>query len=163
VRCEEIQKRLVAYADDELDPISRNHVKHHLEECPQCRAQLEETKKVLGLYGSIPELKPEPGYLERIVAAIPPEKSTQKKLRLVSKLAEWFNTQNKVVRWAPVAATVLIIFVLIGTFVPGRFVSKKVPLLEKSATVYTYYEHIAKDKQDEAEPKFGKYSFISIY
>jgi len=163
MRCEEIQKRLVAYADAELDPLSRNHVKHHLEECPQCRAQLEETKKVLGLYRSIPELKPEPEYLERIVEAIPPEKSTQNKLRLVSKLAEWFNTQNKVVRWAPIAATVLIIFVLIATFVPGRFASKKKNLLERNATVYTYYEHVAKEKPSQAEPKFGKYSFISIY
>ena len=163
MKCEEIQKKLVAYVDDELDLVARNNIKHHLEECPQCRAQLEETKKMLGVYKSIPELKPEPGYRERIVAAIPPEKSTQKKLGLVSKLAEWFNTQNKVVRWAPAAATVLIILILAWTFVPGRFASKKKPLLERSATVYTYYEHVAKEKPNKAEPKFGRYSFISIY
>lgn len=163
MRCDEIQKRLVGYADDELDPISRNNIKHHLEECPQCRAQLEETKKLLSLYKSMPELKPQPGYLERIMEATQFEKSPQKRARLVSKLGKWFKVPNKVVRWAPAAAAILIIFVLIGTFVPGRFTSKKKPLLERSATVYTYYEHVAKEKASKVKPQFGKYSFTSIY
>lgn len=162
MRCDEIQKRLVAYVDDELDQISRNEIKYHLEECPQCRTQLEETKKLLSLYKSVPELKPHPGYLERILEALPPNKSSKMKLGLVNKLAEWFKAQNKVVRWTPAVAA-LIIFVLIATFVPGRFASRKKTLLERSATVYTYHEYVAKKKPSEAEPKFGRYSFISIY
>jgi predicted anti-sigma-YlaC factor YlaD len=162
MRCDEIQKKLTAYVDDELDPTSRADVKLHLEQCPQCRAQLEETTKMLSLYKSIPEVKPQPKDIERIMEAITFARSHQKKTGLVSKLGNWFTLQNKVLRWAPAAAA-LIIFVLIGTFVFRPFVVKKKTLLEKSTTVYTYYEYVAKEKPSEAEPKFGKCSFISIY
>ena len=162
MRCEEIQKKLTAYVDDELDPTSRVYVKLHLEQCPQCRAQLEETTKMLSLYKSIPELKPQPKDIERIMEAIPFARSHQKKTGLVSKLGNWFTLQNRVPRWASAAAA-LIIFVLIGTFVFRPFVLQKKALTEKSATVYTYSEYLAKEKPNQAEPKFGKYSFISIY
>ena len=162
MRCDEIQKKLTAYVDDELDPTSRAHVKLHLEQCPQCRTQLEETTKVLSLYKSIPEVKPQPGDVDRIMEALPFVSTSQKKQGLVSKLGNWFTLQNRVPRWASAAAA-LIIFVLIGAFVLRPFVVKKKALPEKSATVYTYYEYVAKEKQSQAEPKFGKYSFISIY
>jgi len=160
--CQEIQKKLVAYVDDELDTISRGKIKHHLEECPQCKAQLEETTKMLSLYRSMPELKPQAEDIERIMEAIPLAKSHQKKQGLVSNLGNWFFRQNKVVRWIPAAAT-LIIFVLIGTFVLRPVPSKRKALVEKSTTVYTYYEYVAKEKPSEVEPKFGNYSLISIY
>lgn len=163
MKCDEIQKRLVAYVDDELDPILRNEVKYHLEECPQCKAQLEETTKMISLYKSIPELKPQPGEFERIMESIPFTSSPQKKQGKLSKLWNWFSLKNKVLRWAPASAAILIIFVLIGTFVLRPFVLKKKTLAEKSATVYTYYEYLAKEKPSQTEPKFGKYSFISIY
>lgn len=162
MRCDEIQKRLVAYVDHELDPMSSNNIKCHLEQCPQCRAQLGEITQMLSLYKSIPEVKPQPGDVDRIMEAIPFARSYQKKTGLVSKLGNWFTLQNRVPRWAPAAAA-LIIFVLIGTFVFRPFVLKKKALPEKSTTVYTYYEYVAKEKPSEAEPKFGKYSFISVY
>jgi anti-sigma factor RsiW len=160
MKCDEIQKRLVAYVDDELDAISKDNIKHHIEECPQCKAQLEETKKMLHLYKSMPELKPQAEDFERIMEAVTSVRGYQKKTRIVSKLVEWFSQQKRVVRWA---TAILIIFVLIGTFVRRPITSKKKPLVEKSTTVYTYYEYVAKQKPSEAKPKFGKYSFISIY
>lgn len=160
--CHEIQKNLVAYVDDELDYILKEKIKHHLEECPQCKAQLEETTKMLHLYKSMPELKPQAGDIERIMEAIPLAKSHQKKQGLVSNLGNWFFRQNKVVRWVP-AAAILIIFVLIVTFILSPVVSKKNALVEKSTTVYTYYEYVTKEKPSQAEPKFGNYSLISIY
>jgi anti-sigma factor RsiW len=162
MKCDEIQEKLAAYVDDELDAVSKDNIKHHLEECPQCQAQLEETTKMLHLYKSMPELKPQPRDLERIMDALPSARSFQKKAGLVSKLGEWFNLQNKVLRWVP-AAAILIIFVLVGTFVLRPIGSKKKALVEKSTTVYTYQEYVAKQKPNEAKPKFGEYSFISIY
>jgi len=162
MQCDEIQKKLTAYVDDELDPTSRAHVKLHLEQCSQCRTQLEETTKMLSLYKSIPEVKPQPGDVERIMETLPFASTPQKKQGLVSKLGNWFTLRNRVFRWAPAAAA-LIIFVLIGTFVFSPFVLKKKALPGKSTTVYTYYEYVAKEKSSQAEPKFGKYSFISIY
>jgi anti-sigma factor RsiW len=162
MKCDEIQKRLVAYVDDELDVISKDKIKHHLEECPQCQAQLEKATKMRSLYKSMPELKPQPEDFERIMDALPSARSLQKKTGLVSKLGEWFDLQNKVVRWVP-AAAILIIFVLIGTFVLRPIISKKKISVEKSTTVYTYYEYVAKEKPSQAEPKFGKHSFVSIY
>jgi hypothetical protein len=161
--CQEIQKHLVAYVDDELDYILKEKIKHHLEECPQCKAQLEETTKMLHLYKSMPELKPQAGDFERIMEVVTSVRNDQKKPGLVSKLGEWFDLQNKVVRWAPVATAILIVFVLLGTFFPGYFGFKKEPLPGKSATVYTYHEYVAKEKPSEKEPKFGRHSFVSIY
>jgi anti-sigma factor RsiW len=162
MKCDEIKKRLVAYADDELDAISRDNIKHHLEECPQCQAQLEETTKMLKLYKSMPELKPQAEDFERIMEAVTTVRGDQKKPGIVSKLGEWFSQQKRVVRWAP-AAAILIIFALVGTFVLRPVPSKRKALVEKSTTVYTYYEYVAKEKPSQAEPKFGKYSFVSIY
>jgi hypothetical protein len=162
MRCDEIQNKLTAYVDDELDPTSRAQVKLHLEQCPQCRAQLGEITQMLSLYKSIPEVKPQPKDIERIMKAIPFTRSHEKKAGLLSKLGSCFTLQNKVLRWAPAAAA-LIIFVIIGSFVLRPFVLKKESLLEKNATVYTYSEYVAKEKPSQAEPKFGKYSFISIY
>jgi predicted anti-sigma-YlaC factor YlaD len=160
--CHKIQKYLVAYVDDELDYILKEKIKHHLEECPQCQAQLEETKKMLYLYKSMPELKPQAGDIERIMETVTSVRGDQKKTRIVSKLVEWFVLQNRTVRWAT-AGVIVIIFVLLGTFIPRYFLSKKESLLGKSATVYTYHEYVAKEKPNETRPKFGKYSFISIY
>jgi predicted anti-sigma-YlaC factor YlaD len=162
MRCDEIQKKLTAYVDDELDPTSRAQVKLHLEQCPQCKAQLEETTKMLSLYNSIPEVKPQPEDVKRIIEALAFPSIPQQKQGMLSKFGNWFTLQNRMLRWAPAAAA-LIIFVLIGTFVFRPFVVKKKTLPEKSTTVYTYYEYVAKEKPSQAEPKFGKCSFISIY
>jgi anti-sigma factor RsiW len=161
MKCDEIQKRLTAYVDDELDAVSKDNIKYHLKECPLCKARLKETTKMLKLYKSMPELKPQVEDFERIMETVTSVRGYQKKTRIMSKLVEWFSQQKKVVRWAP-AAAILIIFVLIGTFILRPLTSKK-PLVEKSTTVYTYHEYVAKQKPDEAKLKFGKYSFISIH
>lgn len=163
MRCDVIQNKLVAYLDHELNPNTRDNIEYHLKTCSKCAVRLEETKKILSFYRSIPELEPEPGYVENIVHVSSSEKVVEKKLGLISKLGKWFHIQNRVVRWAPAAISLLIILLLIGTLFSKHFVLKKRPPLEKSATVYTYSEYLAKARSVEAKQEFGRYSFDSIY
>ena len=68
--CEELIEYLAAYADDELDGELRERVRGHLEECPSCRRECEELKRVAALYREAPVPEPTDAQWAKVSAAV---------------------------------------------------------------------------------------------
>ena len=49
MRCEDVQERLSAFLDDELDPLGSREIQEHLESCPTCPEALGAMKKPLDI------------------------------------------------------------------------------------------------------------------
>lgn len=162
MKCQEIQKQLTAYADNELDSASGESVRSHLEKCAACNVQFEEVKKIRALYRSLPELAPEPGYRERTLAAIAEAGSRQPAPGVWGRLRAWLGPERKVLRWAPAAAALLVVLLLTAAIILERSSPNARSLAAKGAMVYTYDEYVNKGKPGGAEPKFGSHSFTSI-
>lgn len=52
--CRDIEMELVAYCSDELDPLERDLVQSHLEECSSCRDELAREIRLRESLGSLP-------------------------------------------------------------------------------------------------------------
>jgi len=66
----EIQKLLSAYAGGDLEPDRSRNVESHLAECPQCRAELDDLRALMGLLRSVPEVEPPPWMTTRVIAIL---------------------------------------------------------------------------------------------
>src|SRR5690242_13937420 len=53
-----LRDQLSAYLDDELSPPERFEVEHHLEACPECRAELEDLRTIASATSMLPEVPP---------------------------------------------------------------------------------------------------------
>src|SRR5581483_11689564 len=51
-----LREQISAYIDDELSPAERFEVEHHLESCPECRAQLDDLQTIARATSALPEL-----------------------------------------------------------------------------------------------------------
>ena len=66
--CDEIQNRLNAYRDAELDPETQTDIEEHLDECPDCRQELERIETVCcQLERAAPAPEVPEGFAERVV------------------------------------------------------------------------------------------------
>ncbi len=54
MKCERVRTRLSAYIDGEIDAGLHREIADHLEQCPGCREELEESSRVDGLVGGLP-------------------------------------------------------------------------------------------------------------
>ncbi len=61
-RCALIQRKLPDYPDGELSPFWKRQVAAHVEECPECRRELEELSAVVRLYQDHPLPDPGPAF-----------------------------------------------------------------------------------------------------
>ncbi len=66
----EIQKLLSAYAGGDLGPDRSRGVESHLAECPDCRAELDDLRALMGLLRSVPEVEPPPWMTTRVIAIL---------------------------------------------------------------------------------------------
>ena len=74
MKCEDIEKSLIAYADDVAAPADRRTVESHLAICDACRARVAEFRAVSSLLGELPAIEPSFGFDARVrqrVAAEP--------------------------------------------------------------------------------------------
>jgi len=74
MKCEDIEKSLIAYADDAAAPADRRTVESHLAICDACRARVAEFRAVSSLLGELPAIEPSFGFDARVrqrVAAEP--------------------------------------------------------------------------------------------
>jgi len=66
----DIQRRLPAYCERDLEPAERQLVDNHLTACPSCRAELADLQTALRLIRSTPEVDPPPWMTAHIMARI---------------------------------------------------------------------------------------------
>ena len=53
--CSEIQELLSSYIDDFLEPMEKEKVEKHLENCPQCQKELAELQQTVQMFASLNE------------------------------------------------------------------------------------------------------------
>ncbi|MBI5640272.1 MAG: zf-HC2 domain-containing protein [Nitrospirae bacterium] len=68
MKCSEAHKLISPYIDSELSEKERNAVENHLNVCPGCRTELEETRQLQGLFEGVAEYKAPYGFQTRVMA-----------------------------------------------------------------------------------------------
>ena len=66
VTCEQVWREISNYLDGEISPDLRAAVEGHLQACRQCKAVLDGTRNVIGLYGEERMFQPPLGYSQRL-------------------------------------------------------------------------------------------------
>jgi predicted anti-sigma-YlaC factor YlaD len=62
MRCRNIQKKLSAYQDKELNPQEQEEVRNHLLGCQSCRAQYEKLEQTWQILEELKEIHPDPWF-----------------------------------------------------------------------------------------------------
>ena len=60
MKCRNVQKKLSAYQDGELEPREQEQVRSHLLSCQVCREQFAEFERVWQTLGGLEEIHPDP-------------------------------------------------------------------------------------------------------
>ena len=115
MKCSQVQKRLSAFQDGELNPQEGERVSDHLESCSACREQYAEMEKVWQALGDFKEILPAPEFYSQLVKKINYSDETRMPVRF-----SWF-FQIFSSPWA--TATLLIVGILVGTFL-GNILAK---------------------------------------
>ena len=115
MKCSQVQKRLSAFQDGELNPQEQERVSDHLESCSACRERYAEMEKVWQALGDFKEMLPEPGFYGQLVKRINESNETRFPAGL-QWLFQFFSSP-----WA--TSTLLIAGILIGTFL-GNILAK---------------------------------------
>lgn len=74
MKCEDVEKGLIAYLDQRANPSERRGVEEHLAGCAACRTRVEEFRGISNLLGEVPAVEPSFGFDARMrqrVAAEP--------------------------------------------------------------------------------------------
>ncbi|MFP5212908.1 MAG: anti-sigma factor family protein [Acidobacteriota bacterium] len=90
--CDEAERLMSAYLDNELDSTLQGALASHMAGCARCGDRLESYKRLDGLVAGLPRLGPEPGFTARLAEevrrAAPEERSVFRTLlQLVESLA----------------------------------------------------------------------------
>jgi anti-sigma factor RsiW len=112
MKCSQVQKRLSAFQDGELNPQERAEVRDHLESCSACRERYAEMEKVWQALGDFKEILPDPGFHGQLVRKI----NESNRISLPTRFGWLFQGFSS--SWA--ASTLLIAGILIGAFL-GSF------------------------------------------
>jgi anti-sigma factor RsiW len=70
MKCPQVQDRLSAFQDGELQPQEKERVSKHLESCSACRERYKEMEKAWQALGDLKEILPEPGFYGQLVEKI---------------------------------------------------------------------------------------------
>jgi anti-sigma factor RsiW len=74
MKCEDVEKGLIAFVDERATAAERREVESHLASCAACRARVQEFRSVSNLLGELPAIEPSFGFDARVrqrVAAEP--------------------------------------------------------------------------------------------
>jgi len=132
MKCHNIQKRLSAYQDGELDPREQEQVRGHLLSCRACREQFAELERVWQTLGGLGEIHPDPWFYRQVARKIkePREQRLFPRLQWVPRLLP-----------APVIVSILLVVgILTGTYLGNILAQSNIFLLhyeQASETVFT--------------------------
>jgi anti-sigma factor RsiW len=119
MKCHQIENKLSAYQDGELSASENELVERHLAGCHACREQhvkLQQTWKALG---EIAEIKPTPGFYERV----------SRKINQAPKRGVWGTLLEgwglKGLPSPAIVSIILAIGILCGTFIGNSLINKQ--------------------------------------
>ena len=129
MKCRNVQKKLSAYQDTELETHEREQVKEHLLNCRTCREQHAEFSLVWQTLGELEEIHPDPWFYRQIVRKI----KEPRKQRLFPSL-QWVPRLLP----APVIASILLVIgILVGTYLGNVLVRRDFFSSKHIATGYS--------------------------
>ncbi len=133
--CKQVQRRLSAFMDGQLEATIARQVNEHLEVCPACAAELARLQKVWALLGTLPPVEAPPFFAARVLA-----RARERRAGGIGRLAELLPARPLM----PVAVSAGILAgVLIGTRL-GTLVSSLRSQQESSVTQVTAeFDHFA--------------------
>jgi anti-sigma factor RsiW len=70
MKCQNVQKKLSAYQDRELEPKEQEQVRNHLLSCRACREQHAELEQVWKTLEELQEIRPDPWFYPQVVRKI---------------------------------------------------------------------------------------------
>jgi anti-sigma factor RsiW len=108
MKCQNIQKKLSAYQDRELEPKEQEQVRSHLLSCRACREQFAELERVWKIVGQFEEIPPDPWFYRRIVGRI-----REPRERSLLPGVQWVFQK---LRTPAIASIILLIGILAGTY-----------------------------------------------
>ncbi len=108
MKCRNVQKKLSAYQDNELEAREREQIRSHLLSCRACRGHYQELERVWQTLGELRETQPGPWFYPQVVRKIeePRDRGLLPNLR-------WFFQR---VRTPAIVSILLAIGVLAGTY-----------------------------------------------
>jgi anti-sigma factor RsiW len=115
MKCYDVQEKLSAYQDRELEPRKHEEVRSHLLRCQSCWKEYEKLEGVWQALGQLREVHPDPWFYRQLIEKIrePRESCSVPKLRWVWKFLP-----------APVIASILLVFgLLAGTYL-GNIIAR---------------------------------------
>ena len=70
MKCQNIQEKLSAYQDRELEPKEQEQVRSHLLSCRGCREQFAELERVWQTLGELEQIHPDPWFYPQLVRKV---------------------------------------------------------------------------------------------
>jgi len=124
MKCRNVQKKLSAYQDTELETHEREQVKEHLLNCRTCREQYAELERVWQTLGGLEEIHQDPWFYQQIVRKI----KKPREQRLFPSL-----------QWVPrlLPAPVIVFILLVVGILTGTYLGK---ILAQSNIFLLHYE-----------------------
>ncbi len=106
MKCEDIQKELKAYLDNDIHDQKKREIKDHLKQCPNCTQYLERQKKLSGVLHAWKGIEPSPHSYEKLESRIESNES------FWGKVFTYSFGKKAVLRFAEVVAIVCITLVI---------------------------------------------------
>jgi predicted anti-sigma-YlaC factor YlaD len=117
--CDSCKNSLQAYLDGELDGSRFAEIEHHLQQCPQCKAELDRLVKMRGLLRDIKDVEVPAGERETFIRALRDRiESEQVRTQVPQKQGSW--------RPALVFAIVVVLVLIVLVYIPGDSRSTKI-------------------------------------
>jgi len=83
MKCRDIQEKLSAYIDEELNPDQLENVTQHLIRCPECRSELEALQKVDTVLNNAPLYSVSARFSEKLIQEIGVTPSSNENLNII--------------------------------------------------------------------------------
>jgi anti-sigma factor RsiW len=108
MKCRNVQKKLSAYQDKELEPREQEQVRGHLLSCLSCHEQFAELERVWQTLGGVEEIHPDPWFYGQVIRKIkePHERGLLQGLQWVFQM----------LRAPAIASIILIIGIVAGSY-----------------------------------------------
>ncbi len=129
MKCTQVQDRLSAFQDGELEFKEAKRIREHLESCRGCRERYEEFEKLWQELGAFKEIAPDPDFYGQLVKKINDSSETRVPVGF-QWIIQYFSSY-----WA--ASALLIAGILAGTFLGNILVRSDLFPFQQSQPIYS--------------------------
>jgi anti-sigma factor RsiW len=114
MKCQNVQKKLSAYQDTELEPKEQEQVRNHLLSCRACCEQYAELEQVWKLVGQLEEIHPDQWFYRQLTKKIR-EPREQGQIAALQRVFRVFRTPA-------IASILLVVGILAGAYLGNNLV-----------------------------------------